>query len=125
MLTINGANMPVDFDTVDGDAAQQVEDDSGRERLLYDRRLGHVSHLDTCQAKQRTVRPPRHSQPTDPRIGTREWALQVFYLREGAPPEVVKAVHRALVIKNHPDRNPGGHEATVQINLALDVLKKG
>ena len=52
---------------------------------------------------------------------TRSQALKILGLNEGATPEEIKAAHRELMAKYHPDR--GGNEfLAAQINEARDQL---
>lgn len=46
-----------------------------------------------------------------------------LWLIEGAPIEVIKAVYRALSLKEHPDKG-GGEERMAEINTAYDELMK-
>ena len=59
-----------------------------------------------------------------PGISRQAEAYKALWLREGAPPELVKAAHRTLAKLHHPDR--GGDLATMQqINQAYELLHSG
>jgi hypothetical protein len=62
-------------------------------------------------------RPP----PASPGRMTREEAIQVLGLAEGAGPEQIREAHRRLMLKLHPDLG-GSDYLAGKINLARDVL---
>ena len=92
--------------------------DADSRRVLesyLDRRLG---------ADWRNVRrsPPHGSPPRGPRSDmTREEALAVLGLAEGASVEEIKAAHRRLIQRMHPDVG-GSADLAARINRAKDVL---
>jgi uncharacterized membrane protein len=82
-----------------------------------DRRLG----AEWRQARQ----PPPGSTPRGPRSDmTREEALAVLGLAEGASEDDVKAAHRRLIQRMHPDVG-GSADLAARINRAKDVLLGG
>lgn len=85
-----------------------------------DRRLG----TDWRNARQ----PPPHGPPPPPRAPrsdmTREEALAVLGLAEGASVEEIKAAHRRLIQRMHPDVG-GSADLAARINRAKDVLLGG
>ena len=75
-----------------------------------DRRLG--------SAWRRAQEPP----PRNPRVDmTRQEALSVLGLAEGASPDEIRAVHRRLIQRVHPDVG-GSADLAARINRAKDVL---
>ena len=62
-------------------------------------------------------------QPTGPGSMSREEALLILGLREGAGPQDIQDAHRRLIQKNHPDVG-GSDYLAAQINRARDVLLK-
>lgn len=97
--------------------------DSRRVLEAYlDRRLG----ADWRNAQQST--PPPHGSAPPPRAPrgdmTREEALAVLGLAEGATEEAIKAAHRRLIQRVHPDVG-GTVELAARINRAKDVLLGG
>jgi hypothetical protein len=82
-------------------------------RLLeayLDRRLG--------SAWRRAQEPP----PRNPRVDmTRQEALSVLGLAEGASPDEIRAAHRRLIQRVHPDVG-GSADLAARINRAKDVL---
>lgn len=66
-------------------------------------------------------RPPPRGSHTDM---TREEALAVLGLAEGASAEEIKAAHRRLIRRTHPDAG-GTAELAARINRAKDVLVGG
>jgi curved DNA-binding protein CbpA len=52
---------------------------------------------------------------------SRSEAYAVLGLRPGADDEAIRAAHRKLMLKNHPDLG-GSSEAAARINEAKDVL---
>jgi hypothetical protein len=54
---------------------------------------------------------------------SREEALLILGLREGAGPQDIQDAHRRLIQKNHPDAG-GSDYLAAQINRARDVLLK-
>ena len=78
-----------------------------------DRRLG----ADWRNARQ----PPPRGSRTDM---TREEALAVLGLAEGASEEDIKAAHRRLIQRMHPDVG-GSADLAARINRAKDVLLGG
>ncbi len=93
--------------TADADSLRVLE-------AYLDRRLGD---------DWRSMRgaPPPHSARTDM---TREDALAVLGLSEGATDEQIKAAHRRLILRMHPDVG-GSAELAARINRAKDVLLGG
>jgi len=82
-----------------------------------DRRLGP----DWRNARQ----PPHGSAPRGPRSDmTREEALAVLGLAEGASADDIKAAHRRLIQRMHPDVG-GSADLAARINRAKDVLLGG
>ena len=82
-----------------------------------DRRL----NVDWRTARQ----PPPGSAPRGPRSDmTREEALAVLGLAEGATEEEIKAAHRRLIRRTHPDAG-GTADLAARINRAKDVLIGG
>ncbi len=78
-----------------------------------DRRLG---------ADWRTARQP---PPSGSRTGmSRDEALAVLGLAEGATPDEIRAAHRRLIQRMHPDVG-GSADLAARINQAKDVLLKG
>ena len=70
----------------------------------------------------RTARQP---PPRGPRTDmTREEALAVLGLAEGASEEEIKAAHRRLIRRTHPDAG-GTADLAARINRAKDVLVGG
>ncbi len=66
--------------------------------------------------------PPHGSSPRGPRTDmTREEALAVLGLAEGAGEEEIKAAHRRLIQRMHPDVG-GSADLAARINRAKDVL---
>ncbi len=101
------------------DLHQECSADSDSLRVLeayVDRRLG--------ADWRNTGRPPPHgsSPPRGPRTDmTREEALAVLGLAEGASEEEIKAAHRRLIQRMHPDVG-GTADLAARINRAKDVL---
>jgi hypothetical protein len=95
--------------------------DADSRRVLesyLDRRLG----ADWRNARQP---PPHGSSPRGPRTDmTREEALAVLGLAEGASADDVKAAHRRLIQRMHPDVG-GSADLAARINRAKDVLLGG
>jgi hypothetical protein len=86
----------------DADSQQVLES-------YFDRRMG---------ANWRNARPP----PRGPRSDmTREEALATLALQEGATDEEIRAAHRRLILRMHPDAG-GSAELAARINRAKDVL---
>ena len=82
-----------------------------------DRRLG----ADWRNARQ----PPPGSTPRGPRSDmTRDEALAVLGLAEGASEDDIKAAHRRLIQRMHPDVG-GSADLAARINRAKDVLLGG
>ena len=80
-----------------------------------DRRLG----ADWRNARQP---PPHGSPPRGPRSDmTREEALAVLGLAEGASEDEIRAAHRRLIQRMHPDVG-GSADLAARINRAKDVL---
>jgi hypothetical protein len=75
-----------------------------------DRRLG----ADWRQAQQAPPRGPRTDM-------TRQEALAILGLQEGATDEEIRAAHRRLIVRMHPDAG-GSAELAARINRAKDVL---
>jgi hypothetical protein len=95
--------------------------DADSRRVLesyLDRRLG----ADWRNARQP---PPRGSAPRGPRTDmTHEEALAVLGLAEGASEDDIKAAHRRLIQRMHPDVG-GSADLAARINRAKDVLLGG
>jgi uncharacterized membrane protein len=93
--------------------------DSRRVLEAYlDRRLG----ADWRNAQQP---PPHGSPPRGPRTDmTRDEALAVLGLAEGASEDEIKAAHRRLIQRMHPDVG-GTADLAARINRAKDVLLGG
>ena len=95
--------------------------DADSRRVLesyLDRRLG----ADWRNARQP---PPHGSAPRGPRTDmTREEALAVLGLAEGAGEDDIKAAHRRLIQRMHPDVG-GTADLAARINRAKDVLLGG
>lgn len=101
-----------DSELLDLHAACSSDSDSVRVLESYlDRRLG---------AQWRTA---HQSPPPQGRSGdmTREEALAVLGLAEGAGPEAIKAAHRRLIQRVHPDVG-GSADLAARINRAKDIL---
>jgi len=65
------------------------------------------------------------SKPPTPLLDLQEDdPFAVLHILESAPMEVVKAAHRALVLKYHPDREGGNHDATATVNDAYGRICK-
>ena len=107
----------------DGELLELLEEssaDADSRRVLesyLDRRLG---------ADWRNTRQPPHgSAPRGPRTDmTPEEALAVLGLAEGASEEDIKAAHRRLIQRMHPDVG-GTTDLAARINRAKDVLLGG
>jgi hypothetical protein len=114
--TLDGLN---DGELLDFHAECLSDADSRRVLEAYlDRRLG---------ADWRNVRqpPPHGSPPRGPRSDmTREEALAVLGLAEGAREEEIKAAYRRLIQRMHPDVG-GSADLAARINRAKDVLLGG
>lgn len=104
-----------DSDLIDLHQECAADGDSRRVLEAYlDRRLG----TDWRSSQQQT--PPR-----GPRVDmTREEALAVLGLTEGASVEDIKAAHRRLIQRMHPDVG-GTADLAARINRAKDVLLGG
>ncbi|CAN5787502.1 DnaJ domain-containing protein [soil metagenome] len=100
---------------------EQCSGDADSRRVLesyLDRRLG---------ADWRTARqgPPHGSAPRGPRSDmTRDEALAVLGLAEGASADEIKVAHRRLIQRMHPDVG-GTADLAARINRAKDVLLDG
>src|SRR5262249_37230155 len=91
--------------------------------------LGYVSDCDgvrviwhNAEAESNTrqqAHPPRRPGRMVPAD-----AFTALYLLPTAPPEVIKASYKALVLIHHPDRG-GDLEQMKLINQAYDLLEKG
>jgi hypothetical protein len=94
------------------DLRMQCAGDADSLKILeayLDRRLG---------ADWRTARPPPRGPRTDM---TREEALAVLGLAEGSSDDDVRAAHRRLIQRVHPDVG-GSADLAARINRAKDVL---
>jgi hypothetical protein len=92
-----------------GECARDAESLRVLEAYL-DRRLG--------SAWRRAQEPP----PRNPRVDmTRQEALSVLGLAEGASPDEIRAAHRRLIQRVHPDVG-GSADLAARINRAKDVL---
>jgi hypothetical protein len=100
---------------------QECSSDADSHRVLeayLDRRLG----ADWRNARQP---PPHGSGPKGPHTDmTREEALAVLGLAEGASADDIKAAHRRLIQRMHPDVG-GTADLAARINRAKDVLLGG
>jgi hypothetical protein len=111
--TLDGLSDPELIDlhgecATDGDSLRILE-------AYLDRRLG-TDWRSTGQP------PPHGSSPRGPRTDmTREEALAVLGLAEGAREEEIKAAHRRLIQRMHPDVG-GSADLAARINRAKDVL---
>ncbi|MCA0320162.1 MAG: molecular chaperone DnaJ [Proteobacteria bacterium] len=94
----------------DGDSARVLE-------AYLDRRLG----ADWRTARARDEAPPPRGPRTDM---SRDEALAVLGLAEGASPEEIKAAHRRLIQRVHPDVG-GSADLAARINRAKDILLGG
>jgi hypothetical protein len=97
----------------DGDSRQVLES-------YLDRRLGADWRSAYQRDGQREAPPPRNPR-TDM---TREEALAVLGLAEGASEADIKAAHRRLIQRMHPDVG-GSADLAARINRAKDVLSGG
>ena len=94
---------------------EAAADDPETARLLeawLDRRFGPEWRADF--ADDHAARPSRTGM-------SREEALKVLALKEGASDEEIRAAHRRLILQNHPDRG-GSDYLAAQINQAKSVL---
>jgi DnaJ-like protein len=91
-----------------GDCASDSDSLKVLESYL-DRRLG---------ADWRQASPPPRGPRTDM---TRQEALAILGLQEGATDEEIRAAHRRLIVRMHPDAG-GSAELAARINRAKDVL---
>ncbi len=92
--------------------------DSARVLEAYlDRRLGP----DWRTAQPRNEAPPPRSPRSDM---SRDEALAVLGLNEGATPDEIKAAHRRLIQRVHPDVG-GSADLAARINRAKDILLGG
>lgn len=66
-------------------------------------------------------RDPRPGRPLDPGAMTQEEAYQILGLERGAPLEEIRAAHRTLMKRSHPDQG-GTVEGAARINAARDRL---
>ena len=100
------------------DLHEECSPDADSRRVLesyLDRRLG----ADWRNARQP---PPHGSAPRGPHTDmTREEALAVLGLAEGASADDIKAAHRRLIQRMHPDVG-GTADLAARINRAKDVL---
>ena len=64
---------------------------------------------------------PRPSGPANPGALTEEEAHQILGLQRGATPEEVRAAHRTLMKRSHPDQG-GSAELAARVNAARDRL---
>jgi hypothetical protein len=98
------------------DLHEECRNDADSLRVLeayLDRRL----NVDWRTARQPPPRGPRSDM-------TREEALAVLGLAEGASEEEIKAAHRRLIRRTHPDAG-GTADLAARINRAKDVLVGG
>jgi hypothetical protein len=98
------------------DLHEECRNDADSLRVMeayLDRRL----NVDWRTARQRPPRGPRSDM-------TREEALAVLGLAEGASEEEIKAAHRRLIRRTHPDAG-GTADLAARINRAKDVLVGG
>ena len=102
---------------------EECSSDADSRRVLesyLDRRLG----ADWRNVRQ-SAPPPHGSPPRGPRTDmTRDEALAVLGLAEGASEEEIKAAHRRLIQRMHPDVG-GTADLAARINRAKDVLLGG
>jgi hypothetical protein len=63
------------------------------------------------------------SSPSSPQVMTREEALDVLGLRQGASSESIRDAHRRLMQQMHPDKG-GSDYLAAKINAARDLLLK-
>lgn len=107
----------------DGDLLQlhaECRGDADSLRVLeayLDRRLG----ADWRQSRAQDEVPPPRGPRTDM---SRDEALAVLGLAEGATPEEIKAAHRRLIQRVHPDVG-GSADLAARINRAKDILLGG
>lgn len=100
--------------TSDEQSAQVLE-------AYLDRRFGAEWRDEASgQTGSRSERPPR------PQTGamTRDEALAILGLEEGATEDEIRTAHKRLMLKVHPDQGGSGYLAT-KLNEAKDVLLKG
>jgi hypothetical protein len=91
-----------------------------------ERWLDEVQWWDGVEVEQRSSRSERqhHYQPPPPPPppSSRESALATLHLLPSAPPELIRAAHKALAFIHHPDRG-GDLERMKAVNNAFDILK--
>ncbi|MFO1058857.1 MAG: DnaJ domain-containing protein [Dongiaceae bacterium] len=82
------------------------------------------AYLDRTQPADWRERAEAAARPEAPAAGsgmTRERAYQVLGLAPGADPAAIRAAHRRLMMKNHPDHGGSAYIAA-EINRARDLL---
>ncbi len=131
--------MELDHDTGDmrgtvlkGAHAGKTLDRLGREALLALYREAGTADSETARLLEaymdRTLGPEWRAEAERQRAAarsgsamSREEALKVLGLKEGAVEEEIRAAHRRLMMQNHPDRG-GSDYIAAKINEAKDVL---
>lgn len=104
------------------DLLAECRDDDPQSARLVESYLDRVHGADWHEAAEDSDSGAGHAGATaDPGAMTREQALAVLGLTEGAGEDEVREAHRRLMMANHPDRGGSSFIAS-QINRAKDVL---
>jgi hypothetical protein len=99
------------------EAGRQDEETRNILAAYLDRRFGADWH----EKAEKVARDSARAQ-THPDAGmSRAEAFEVLGLKPGADAEAIRAAHRALMLKNHPDVG-GSSDVAARINEAKDVL---